>query len=193
MGILLIGLVIFLGVHSLSMVNEPWRDRMAERIGEWPWKGLYAAISLVGLVAIVYGYGLARQAPQVVYSPAPGLKHLAMLLMVPVFPLLVAPYLPGRIKRYTKHPMLIAVLFWAGAHLLINGTLADILLFGSFLVWAGLDLLSMRKRQQRPLPGAPAKDINDLLILVIGMGLYVLFIIWLHEALIGVRLLTLEP
>jgi uncharacterized membrane protein len=186
MNILIAGLVVFFAVHSISIVNDPWRDRMAARLGEWPWKGLYALIAVVGLMLIVWGYGLARQAPVVLYVSPSWLHHVAMLLLIPVFPLLVATYLPGRIQSTVKHPMLAATKLWAFAHLLANGTLADVLLFGAFLVWAVLDRISMKYRTQRPVPAAPASKINDVIAVVVGIGLYVGFVFWLHAWLIGV-------
>jgi len=190
MGIMVLGLAIFFAVHSVSIVNEPWRNRMAERLGEGPWKGLYALVSLVGFVLLVWGYGLARQGSPVVYATPFWVRHLTMLLMVPVFPLLLATYFPGHVKRLVGNPMLTATLLWACAHLLVNGRVADLLLFGSFLVWAALDLLSMRRRSQRPLPGAPASGFNDVLALVLGLALYGLFFFWLHALLLGVPLIA---
>lgn len=186
MSILVIGLVIFFAVHSVSIVNDAWRNRVAAKMGQWTWKGLYAVVAIVGLVLIVWGYGLARQAPVVLYVPPAGLRHLSMLLLVPVFPLLFAAYMPGRIQTVTRHPMLLAVQLWAIAHLLVNGTLADVLLFGAFLVWAVVDRISMSGRSQRPLPGAPRSRANDIIAVVAGLALYVAFIFGLHTWLIGV-------
>ena len=139
MPLLIAGLVLFLGVHSIAMVSPSFRARAIQRVGEGAWKGLYALISLVGFVLICYGFGLARQAPVVLYSPPTWLRHVTFLIMLPVFPLVLAAYLPGRIKAAAKHPMLAAVKFWAFAHLLANGSLADVLLFGGFLAWAVAD------------------------------------------------------
>jgi uncharacterized membrane protein len=113
---LLLGLVLFLGAHSISIANEPWRNRMVARLGENPWKGIYAVVSLVGFALIIWGYGLARQNPVVLYVPPSWFSHIAMVLMVFVFPLLLAAYLPGKIKSATKHPMLLATKIWALAH-----------------------------------------------------------------------------
>ena len=186
MSILLIGLVIFFAVHSVSIVNEPWRDRMVAKIGQWPWMGLFSLIAILGLVLIVKGYELARYDPVVIYSPPMWLRYVANLLLVPVFPLLVAAYLPGRIQTATKHPMLIATKLWASAHLLANGMLADVVLFGGFLAWAVVDRISMKRRTQRPIPGAPPSKANDLIVVVFGLALYVAFALWLHTWLIGV-------
>ena len=190
MGILLGGLVIFFAVHSISMINEPWRNNVAASLGEWPWKGLYALLSLVGLVLIVLGYAAARPGAAAVYVPLPWLRHLAMVLLLPVFPLLLATYFPGRIRQRVGHPMLLATLLWAAAHLLANGSSADLLLFGAFLVWAWLDLRSMGRRTQRSLPTAPPRKINDVFSVLAGLVIYALFVVWLHGVLIGVPLLT---
>src|ERR1700688_706034 len=146
MSLLIVGLVLFLGVHSVAIVAPTLRARTIQALGEGAWKGLYALVSLVGFVLICYGFGLARQAPVILYSPPTWLRYVALILMVPVFPLLVAAYLPGRIKTAAKHPMLAAVKFWALAHLLANGTLADVVLFGGFLAWAVIDRISLKKR-----------------------------------------------
>jgi len=137
---------------------------------------------------MLWGYGMANQDSMIVYDPPVWLRHLSMLLMVPVFPLLLAAYFPGRIKSFVKHPMLVATILWAFSHLLVNGSLVDVLLFGSFLIWAVLDLLSMSRRTQRTLPGAPTAKANDIIALVLGLGVYGLFVVWLHEALIGVAI-----
>ena len=121
MGIFIAGLVIFLGIHTVSIVAPQWREGQVARLGEGPWKGLYAGIAAVGLGLLIYGFGIARQHPLVLYTPPTALRHLALLLMVPVFPLLVAAYFPGRIQAAAKHPMLLATKLWATAHLLANG------------------------------------------------------------------------
>ena len=183
---LIIGLVLFLGIHSLSIFALPARNAMAASMGEWPFKGLYSIVAIIGLVLIVLGYGEARLDPTILYVTPEWTRHLAMLLMLPVFPALLATYLPGRISRALKHPMLFAVKFWALAHLLSNGTLADLLLFGGFLGWAVADRISMKSRQQRPIPSAPESAFNDVLAVIGGLGIYVAFAFWLHPAWIGV-------
>ncbi|WP_020677125.1 NnrU family protein [Geopsychrobacter electrodiphilus] len=190
MSILIAGLIIFFTLHSVSIINEGWRNRMVASIGEGPWKGLYALVALLGFVLMVWGYGLARQDSAVLYSSAHWLRHLVMLLLLPVFPLLLTTYFPGRIKALAKNPMLIATILWSFAHLLVNGRLVDVLLFGAFLVWAALDLYSMRRRVPRTLPGAPIAKVNDVIALTLGLGLYGLFIVWLHGLLIGVALIS---
>lgn len=189
MNALLLGLIIFFGAHAVSIVNDPWRNRMVAKMGEWPWKGLYALLSIAGFVLIVWGYGLARQDPVVLYMPPAWLHPVAMVLLIPVFPLLLAAYLPGRIQTAAKHPMLAATKLWAIAHLLANGMLADMLLFGAFLVWAVLDRISMKHRTQRPVPSIPPSRANDLIAVVGGLALYAAFVLWLHGWLIGVPLI----
>ena len=186
MTLLLIGLVLFLGIHSVSIVAEDWRQRTMRRIGMGPWKGLYALISLAGFVLSVYGYGIARQDPIVLYTPPVWTRHLALLLLLPVFPLIFAAYLPGRIKATMKHPMLAATKIWALAHLLANGTLADVLLFGGFLAWAIADRISFKKRTQPDLRTAPPSKYNDVIAVVIGLVVYAAFAKWLHFYLTGV-------
>ncbi len=186
MGVLIAGLVIFLGVHSIGFAAPGLRDRAVSRWGGGVWKGLYGLMSLVGLVLIVHGFGLARRAPMVLYAPPGWMRHLTFLFMLPVFPLLIAAYLPGRIKTAAKHPMLAAVKFWAFSHLLANGTLADLLLFGGFLAWAVLDRISLKRRPPPQLRTARAGGLNDVVALVLGLALYAVFIGWAHARLFGV-------
>ncbi|AXS82815.1 NnrU family protein [Marinobacter sp. Arc7-DN-1] len=183
---LIVGLVLFLGVHSLSIVNEPLRNRLHASLGEAAYKGLYSLASLVGLLLIIWGYAAARMDPTVIYTPPAWLRHLAMLLLIPVFPLLFATYFPGKIKARLKHPMLIAVKLWALAHLLANGMLQDLLLFGSVLAWAVADRISMKHRSQRPIPTLPASKANDLIAIVGGLAVYVVTVFWAHQWLFGV-------
>jgi uncharacterized membrane protein len=183
---LVAGLVLFLGVHSVSIVSPQWRDAQVALRGEMAWKGVYSLVSLVGFVLLIVGYGAARESPVVLYQPPVWMRHLALLLMVPVFPLLIATYMPGRIQAAVKHPMLTAVKLWAFAHLLSNGMLHDVLLFGGFLAWAVADRVSMKRRPQRPVPGAPARPANYLIAIVAGLVLYGVFVTWLHGWLFGV-------
>ncbi len=188
---LILGLVIFLGVHSVSIVAPAARERWLAKMGEGGWKGLYSLLAFVGLALIVWGYGQARFDPVYLYTPPTGLRHLSALLMLPVFPLLLAPYLPGRIKTLTRHPMLVATKLWALAHLLANGTLADVLLFGGFLAWAVADRISVKRRERagqvRVVPGLPASGLNDAIVVIAGLALYGLFVFWAHAWLFGVR------
>ena len=187
MSLLIVGLVLFLGVHSIAIVSPGLRGRAVQGMGEGAWKGLYALVSLVGFVLICYGFGLARQAPVILYSPPAWLRHVALLLMLPVFPLLIAAYLPGRINTAAKHPMLAAVKFWALAHLLANGSLADVLLFGGFLVWAVMDRISLKRRPAQAAPRTvPPGPWNDVIAVVLGLGIYALLIAWAHVRLFGV-------
>lgn len=186
MGIFLVGLILFLGIHSVSIVAPGWRAGQVARLGEGSWKGLYAGLAALGLGLLIYGYGVARQAPVVLYTPPAALRHLALLLMLPVFPLFIAAYFPGRIRSATKHPMLLAVKLWATAHLLANGTLPDVLLFGAFLVWAVADRISMKRRPPGNTLGAPASRWNDAIALVTGLVLYAFFVFRAHQWLIGV-------
>ncbi|MDP1685041.1 NnrU family protein [Hydrogenophaga sp.] len=189
--LLILGLVLFLGVHSVSIVSADGRNRLVKQMGEGPWKALYSLVSLAGFVLIVVGYGAAREAPVLLYTLPNGFRHLAAVLMLPVFVLLLAAYLPGRIKSAAKHPMLLAVKLWALAHLLANGTLADVLLFGGFLAWAVVDRISVKKRTAagllHPGPVLPGSKANDAIALVGGLAIYVLFVVWAHAWLIGVR------
>ncbi|MDX1625831.1 MAG: NnrU family protein [Wenzhouxiangellaceae bacterium] len=182
---LMLGLLLFVGVHSVAIVAPDWRNHMASRLGV-AWQALYSLLALAGLVLMVIGYGEARLQPTVLYSPPEWTRHLAMLLMLPVFPLLLAAYLPGRIQAALGHPMLAAVKLWALAHLLANGTLADALLFGVLLVWAVVDRISLERRGPRTRPMLPATRANDAIAIVGGLALYFAFAFWLHPAWIGV-------
>ncbi len=187
MTLLILGLILFLGVHSTRIVADGWRSRVIARAGEGVWKGSYALVAAAGLALIVYGYAAARQAPLILYTPPAGMRHLALLLMLPVFPLLLATYLPGRLAAAARHPMLLATKLWALAHLLANGSAADVLLFGGFLAWAVLDRIAL-KRRGAPSAAVPSTGAmrNDALALVGGLALYGAFIAGLHRWLIGV-------
>ena len=137
MTLLILGLIVFLGVHSVRIFAEGWRTRMREKLGENAWKGLYSVLSIAGFVAIVYGYGQARLDATMLWLPPIWTRHLAALLTIPAFILLVAAYFPGNmIKAKLHHPMVLGVKVWALSHLLANGMLADLLLFGGFLAWS---------------------------------------------------------
>ena len=187
MTLLILGLLIFLGVHSTSIFAPGWRTALINRRGDAAWKGVYALVSLAGFALLIYGYGVARQLPVVLYTPPTFTRHIALLLMLPVFPLLFAAYLPGRIKAVAKHPMLLAVKLWALAHLLANGTLHDVILFGAFLVWAVADRISVKRRGVvRAVAGAPPSPMNDVIAVVGGLASYAVFVLWAHLKLIGV-------
>jgi len=184
--LLVAGLVLFLGVHSVAIVSPSGRARAIHRMGDGMWKGLYSLVSLAGFVMICYGYGLARQAPAILYSAPAWLRHTAVVVMLPVFPLLIAAYLPGRIRAAAKHPMLAAVKIWAFAHLLANGSLPDVLLFGGFLIWAVVDRISLKHRAPVGVRTAPPGRWNDLIAVVLGLAIWALTIGWAHARLFGV-------
>jgi uncharacterized membrane protein len=185
---LVLGLAAFLGIHSVAIVAPAWRNAMAQRLGELKWKRLYSIASLVAFALLVHGCSEARQSPVVLYEPTAWMRHLSLLLMLPVFPLLLSAYLPGRLQAAVKHPMLAATKGWALAHLLANGMLADVLLFGGFLLWAVADRISVGKRPKRALPGAPSRPWNDALAVAGGLVLYGIFVVWVHGWLVGVPL-----
>jgi uncharacterized membrane protein len=187
--ILIIGLILFLGIHSVRIFAPGLRDAQVAARGLGPWKGLYSLVAFAGLVLIVWGYGIARQTAPILYEPPVWTRHLNLLLMVFAFIALAASQLPaGRIKAALKHPMLVAVKIWALGHLLANGDLAALLLFGTFLVWAVLDRISVKRRGDAgPLPG-PVKW--DVAAVVIGLVAYALFAFGLHEWLIGVPVIA---
>ena len=187
MGWLVAGLLLFLGIHSIAIVAPAWREAAMARIGERPWKALFSVGSILGFVMLIHGYGLARADAPVLYAPPSGLRYIAALLMLPVFPLLLATYLPGRIKAAVRHPTLTATKAWALAHLLVNGSMADVLLFGSFLAWAVADRIAVGKRAvERRIPGSPPSRWNDAVAIVGGLALYALFVGGLHQRWFGV-------
>ncbi|HTD73432.1 MAG TPA: NnrU family protein [Steroidobacteraceae bacterium] len=183
---LVLGLVLFLGIHSISIIAPAWRDRIAVRLGN-AWRGMYSLISIAGFIVIVWGYGIARQHPVVLYAPPAWTHYITAVLMLPVFTLFLAAYLPGRIKAALKHPMLLSVMLWAVAHLISAGTLANVVLFGSFFAWAIADRISFRWRTQRPIAMAPSMKLNDGVAIVAGLAVYVVFEHWLHLRWIGVQ------
>ena len=185
MNVLIIGLILFLGVHSVRIAAPAWRDRRIAAMGEGPWKGLYSLVSIVGFVLLVWGYGLARPEASILYEPPVWMKHFTALLMIFAFISLAVYAVPaGRLKPMLKHPMLVAIKIWALAHLLANGDLASILLFGTFLVWAVFDRISV-KRRAAPIP-ATGPVLNDVIAIVAGLVVYALFVWRLHAWLFGV-------
>lgn len=188
MAILVFGLIVFLGVHSVQIVRPGMRERVIQKggsVGAWKWP--YTGLASIGLLLVILGYGLARHEPTMVYVPPTGLRHVALLLMLPVFPLLFATYLKGRIRDRVGHPMLLATVLWAIAHLLVNGGLADVILFGSFLVWALADWWSVLRRtsgQQRVRSARWGP--NDAISVVAGLAVYGLLVAGLHRWLFGV-------
>ena len=186
---LLLGLVLFLGVHSVSIAAPGWRAAQIARHGERAWKGAYSVAAGVGLALLIVGYGMARREPIVLYTPPVALRHVALLLMLPVFPLFFAAYLPGRLRSAAKHPMLLAVKLWATAHLLANGNLADVLLFGAFLAWAVADRISVKRRsaaEAHAVPAASPGALNDVIAVVGGLAVYAGIVFWAHLRLFGV-------
>lgn len=192
MTLLIAGLVLFLGIHSIAIAAPSLRAAGIARLGLMGWKGVYSLIAIAGFVLICIGYGEARITnPIWLWQPPKATRHIALLLMLPVFPLLLAAYLPGRIRTATKHPMLVATKLWALSHLLANGGLHDVLLFGSFLAWAVGDRISLKRRAiVTPPPSAPASRWNDPVIVVGGLAIYVLLVGGLHKMLIGVSPIT---
>ena len=189
MTLLILGLVIFLGAHSTRIFAEGWRGAQLSRLGEKGWKGLYSVVSLVGFVLLVWGYGVARQDPVPLWTPSIGMRHLASLLTLVSFIFLAAAYVPrNAIKARLGHPMTLGVKVWALGHLLANHTLADLLLFGGFLVWSVLCFRAARARDRAAGTVRPAGTAaGTALTVVVGVGAWVVFALWLHGPLIGVR------
>ena len=189
MTLLILGLILFLGVHSTRIVAEGWRSAQIAQRGENVWKGVYSLLSIAGFVLIVYGWGLARQTPTVLWTVPTGMKHLASLLTLAAFVLLVAAYVPRNgIKAKLHHPMVLGVKTWALAHLLSNNTLADLLLFGSFLLWAVFSYRAARGRDRAAGTRYPAGTLAATLVtVVVGVAAWAGFAFWAHGAWIGVR------
>ena len=185
---LLAGLLLFLGVHSTRVFADDWRNRTRARVGAGPFKGVYSVVSLAGFVLLVWGYGVARQQPVVLWNPPTGMRHLAALLTLLSFVLLAAAYVPGnQIKARLHHPMVLGVKVWALAHLLANGTLADVILFGGFLVWAIVLFAASRRRDRRERTVyAPGTSGATGITVVVGVLAWAAFAFWLHRVLIGV-------
>jgi uncharacterized membrane protein len=186
--LLILGLVIFLGVHSIRIVANDWRGRQITRFGEGPWKGLYGLASVIGLILIILGFGEARMHPVLLYAPPLWLGHLNGLFTLIAFVLVAAAYVPrNHIKAKIGHPMLAGVKVWAFGHLLAIGMLRDVVLFGAFLIWAIADFAVSRRRDRAAgvvyPPGTVAGDVTAV---VIGVVAWVLVLVWLHRLLIGV-------
>ncbi len=187
MTLFLIGLIIFLGSHSCRIFAESWRNHMIDKIGEVKWKGLYTIISLLGFVIMVISYGQARQNTVVLWQPNAVLIYIALVLNLIAF-IFLAGSSPSNnaIRIKLKHPMILGVKVWALAHLLSNGTLVDLILFGSFLIWAVLDFRSARKRPIHIPEQAQISTKATMLTIASGVILWVAFIFGLHQLLIGV-------
>ena len=184
--LLILGLVLLLGAHTFT-TRRAARAAAVERLGEGPYKGLYSLVSLLGLALIVYGFRTYREAGYIqVWDPPTGMRHLTLLLMWPAMICPVADYVPGSIKRVLKHPMLVAVKIWAFAHLLANGDLGSMVLFGSVLAWAVFDRISLKRREQAgEIKIRYGGRLNDVVAVVLGTVLYAVMI-FLHPILIGV-------
>lgn len=185
---LVLGLVVFLGVHSVRIVADDWRTQTRARLGDGAWKGLYSLASAVGLALIVWGYGLARQQPVALWTPPVGMRHAAALLTLLAFVLLTAAYVPrNALKARLHHPMVLGVKVWALAHLLSNGNLADVVLFGAFLLWAVLSFRAARQRDRvQGTVYAAGTTVGTIATVVVGAVAWAAFALWGHSWLIGV-------
>lgn len=189
MGILVAGLIVFLGIHSLRVFADGWRGRVIAKLGEKPWKGLFALVSLLGFVLIIWGFGQARMTPEFLYSPALWLRHLNSLLTLIALILVAAAYVPkNHLKARLGHPMLLGVKVWAFGHLLATGFLRDVVLFGAFLVWAIVLYAVSRRRDRAAGTTYPAGTIaGDIGAVVAGVVIWAAFTFKLHTLLIGVN------
>lgn len=190
MVVLILGLVLFLGMHAFTMARGS-RAVLVQRIGEGPYKGLYSAVSLLGVVLIAYGFGRYRQEGWIdVWYPPIWTRHLSLILVWAAFVAFVAAYMPGHIKRRLKHPMLAGVKIWALSHLIANGDLGSILLFGSILAWAVMARINTKRRDEVRDHAGPAVEPagygNDIGAVAVGTVLWFVFARWLHPWLIGV-------
>jgi uncharacterized membrane protein len=190
---LVVGLVLFLGVHAFTMQREA-RARLIAKLGEIPYRALYSLISVVGLVLIIRGYGVYRSAGMIpVWYPPAFLRHITFLLVLIAFVFIAATYPPSHIKRWVRHPMIAAVILWSLGHLLVRGDLGSILMFGGFLVWGVLARVSMGERasgdaQRLAAHAREPRWQTDLGVVAVGIAAYFAFVIWGHPWLIGVRL-----
>jgi uncharacterized membrane protein len=186
---LILGLVIFLGLHSSRIFAEDFRSGIIATRGENMWKAIYSVLSIAGFVLIVYGYGDTRLAPITLWNPPVWTRHVAALLTLVAFIMLAAAYIPKNpIKAKLAHPMLLGTKVWAAAHLLANGNVSDVLLFGSFLIWAILCFRAAKKRDRAA--GATYQSGPALtLFATVGLGilLWAAFAFYLHTAWIGVK------
>lgn len=191
--VLVIGLVVFFAVHLLP-ANAPMRDGLVTRFGELGYKAIFSILSLIGLSLIVVGFIKLQlhpgKNPQLWYPPL-WMRHVAVAVMLPAMIALVAAYVPSRIHTALKHPLLVAVKLWALAHLLANGDLGSLILFGSFLAFAVYDRISVKQRGALgPLGTKTGPWANDVIVLVLGIGLYAVILLWAHKYLIGMSPLS---
>jgi uncharacterized membrane protein len=189
MAVLILGLVLFLGVHSTRIVADGWRTSTIARIGDKPWKALYALASIAGFALVVVGFGLARRNPVYLWEAPMGMRHLSGALVLVAFVLLAATYVPrNAIKARLHHPMVLSVKVWALAHLLANGNLADVVLFGSFLVWAVFSFRAARRRDRAAgTVYAPGTASGTAITVVVGIAAWAVVAFWAHGLLFGVR------
>jgi uncharacterized membrane protein len=191
MWVLILGLALFLGIHLTTALPRK-RHKLVRQLGENKYKLVFSSFAIVGLVLIIIGYAMARPTATVLYEPPFELRHLAMLLVLISFLMFPAARLSGHIRYWLRHPQITAVKIWAFAHLLVNGDLASVLLFGSFLAWGIFDRISLKKREQFGLVRTrnfTPKITHDILAVVIGAGLYAAFAFYLHGLLFGQPLL----
>ena len=188
MTLLILGLLILLGTHSVRIFADGFRERMIARLGTNGWKGLYTVLSVAGLVLIVWGFGHARQQPVSLYAPPLALRHANSLFTLLAFGLVTAAYVPrNHLKAWLGHPMLAGVKLWALGHLLATGFLHDVILFGSFLVWAiVLFAISRRRDRRNGVTHARGTVAGDLLTGIVGIGAWAAFAFWAHLHWIGV-------
>ncbi|OFZ98070.1 MAG: protein NrnU [Betaproteobacteria bacterium RIFCSPLOWO2_02_FULL_62_17] len=188
MTLLILGLLVFLGVHSVRIFAADWRARQIVNLGAGPWKGLYTLASLVGFAMIVWGYGMARAQPVEIWSPPVWTRPVAGLLTIVAFILITAAYVPrNAIKSKLHHPMILGVKVWALAHLLANGTLAGGLLFGAFLAWAVLDFRAARLRDRSAGTIYAAGTVGGTVVAIAAsLVVWAVFAYWLHPRWIGV-------
>jgi uncharacterized membrane protein len=188
MWLLIVGLIVFLGLHSVRIVAGDWRARQMGRVGEGPWKGVYSLLSIAGFVLLIWGFGEARLHPVPLYTPLPALRHANALFTLIAFVLVTAAYVPrNHLKAKFGHPMFAGVKIWALGHLLATGMLHDVVLFGAFLIWAIAGFVVSRRRDRRTGVTYPAgTPAGDLLTLAIAAAIWTVFAFWLHARWIGV-------
>ncbi|MGR3908317.1 NnrU family protein [Burkholderia sp. SR8] len=187
--VLILGLAIFLGVHSIRIVADGWRAAMIARIGEKGWKAGYSIASIIGFVLIIRGYAVARENATLLWVSPAGVRHLTGMLTAVAFVLIAASYVPrNRIKTLAGHPMVAGVMVWAVAHLLVNGTVHAAVLFGAFFVWSLIQFIVSRTRDRRDGVRYPAGRLSgDVAAVVAGLVVWAVFALFLHGPLIGVR------
>ena len=186
---LLLGLGLFLGVHSIRIFAEPWRTQTVARVGEGTYKGVYTLLSVAGFVLIVWGFGVARDTPMQIWVPPAGMRHAASLLTLAAFVFLAAAYVPrNHIKARFHHPMVLGVKTWALAHLLATGSVAHVVLFGSFLAWAVANFVTARRRDRATgVVYAAGTWTGTVVTVAVGLAAWATFALWLHGMLIGIK------